>query len=111
MKAKGEVFRKLRESQKITQKQIANFLSVDQSLISKFETNERQLGIELLEKCSDLFGCSVRVFFEDIETETLFGTAFRTTATGEIELDVIAKLNRIALNLMMMEEMEQNETR
>jgi transcriptional regulator with XRE-family HTH domain len=107
MKTKGETFKALRESSKITQSQMANFLNVDQSYISKFEANERQLSIDLLEKCSDLFGCSVRVFFEEnIEMPTL-KTAFRIASANFIELTDLAMINRIALNLEMMEKLEK----
>ena len=107
MKAKGESFKTLRESNKITQSQMAKFLNVDQSYISKFETNERQLSIDLLEKSSDLFGCSVRVFFEDDVEIPKLKTAFRMANTSNIELEDLAIINRIALNLEMMEKLEK----
>ena len=107
MKTKGETFKALRESNKITQSQMANFLNVDQSYISKFETNERQLSIDLLEKCSDLFGCSVRVFFEENIEMPPLKTAFRFASTNLIELNDLAMINRIALNLEMMEKLEK----
>jgi transcriptional regulator with XRE-family HTH domain len=107
MKAKGETFKALRESQKITQSQMAKYLNVDQSYISKFETNERQLSIDLLEKSSNLFGCSVRVFFEDGFKLSDMKTAFRKSNSNMIELEDLALINRIALNLEMMEKLNK----
>jgi transcriptional regulator with XRE-family HTH domain len=44
--------RRLRDNSKISQTQLARFLGVDQSMISKIESNERSPSIELLEKLS-----------------------------------------------------------
>lgn len=105
MRAKGERFKSLREHHQIKQKQMADFLGVDQSLISKFENNERLLNIELLEKSADLFGCSVMEFFKENE-DTSLRIAFRAESINEIDFEAIAKLNRIAMNLMLMEKIE-----
>lgn len=107
MKAKGETFKVLRENSKITQSQIAKFLNVDQSLISKFETNERLLSIDLLEKCADLFGCSVRVFFEEEIARSELKMSFRKTGSTMLELEDLAMINRIAMSLRMLEEMDK----
>ncbi|MGB7595163.1 MAG: helix-turn-helix transcriptional regulator [Erysipelotrichaceae bacterium] len=107
MKTKGEMFKMLRECNKITQSQMADFLNVDQSYISKFEADERQLSIDLLEKCSDLFGCSVKVFFEETTEMPAMKMAFRTANTNSIELKDLAMINRIAMNLEMMEKLEK----
>ncbi len=46
----GEKMQRLREKSKITQKQIALYLGVEQSRISKIENNERNPSIEMLDK-------------------------------------------------------------
>ena len=40
----GENIRELRKNAKITQEQLANYLSIDQSLISKIEKGERSIA-------------------------------------------------------------------
>lgn len=107
MKAKGDTFKTIRENNKITQSQIAKYLNVDQSLISKFESNERVLSIDLLEKSADLFGCSVRVFFENDFSKPELKTAFRIAGSNLLELEDMAMINRIAMNLSMLEELDK----
>ena len=43
-------FKDLRESSGLTQCQVANFLNIDQSYISKFENGECKLSIDTMEK-------------------------------------------------------------
>ncbi|HAM62675.1 MAG: hypothetical protein A2Y20_05050 [Firmicutes bacterium GWF2_51_9] len=107
MKARGERLRSLREESGITQKQLADYLEVDQSYISKFEKNERQLSVEFLEKCAGLFGYEVNVFFDDIFNGNGMKTAFRATNLSVADLSAIAYINRIALNLKRMEELDR----
>lgn len=109
MKTKGETFKALRESNRITQSQMATFLHVNQNFISKFETNECQLSIDLLEKCSDLFGCSVRVFFEENVDMPSLKMSLCIADTNLIELTDLAMINRIILNLDMMKQLEMKQ--
>ena len=58
-KSIGERFNELRNKSGLTQSQIADFLKVDQSYISKCEKSERQFSIDILEKAAALFGCPI----------------------------------------------------
>ncbi|HAO61957.1 MAG TPA: XRE family transcriptional regulator [Erysipelotrichaceae bacterium] len=107
MKAKGDRLRSLRDESGITQKQLADYLEVDQSYISKFEKNERQLSVEVLEKCASLFGYEVNIFFDDCFSESGMRTAFRATNLNIADFAAIAYINRIALNLKRMEELDR----
>ena len=105
MKVKGETFKAIREDNMISQSQIAKFLNVDKSLIYKFESNEFLLSIDLLERSADLFGCSVCAFYEkDVATSQL-KTVFAKSDSTTLEFEELVMINRIALNLMMMEEL------
>lgn len=42
--------RQLRKESKITQEQLANYLDVDQSMITKLENGTRNLSVTLIEK-------------------------------------------------------------
>ena len=55
----GKKFKMLRERSGFTQSQLAEYLNVDQSYISKCEQNERQFSVDILEKTSNLFGCPI----------------------------------------------------
>ncbi|MDI6706800.1 MAG: helix-turn-helix transcriptional regulator, partial [Bacillota bacterium] len=58
----GKKFKVLREQCRFTQEQLAQYLNVDQSYISKCEKNERQFSVDILEKAGNLFGCSLEYF-------------------------------------------------
>lgn len=58
----GDKIQRMREECKISQKQIALCLGVDQSMISKIENNESNASVEMLDKLSALFGCSSDYF-------------------------------------------------
>ena len=51
----GEKIKRLRETAKVTQTQLAEFLSIDQSLISKIEKGERSISSDMLSNIATLF--------------------------------------------------------
>lgn len=55
----GKNIRTLRENVNLTQSNLADFMKVDQSLISKIEKGEGGLPVDTLEKIADLFGVTV----------------------------------------------------
>ena len=55
----GENVRVLRENAEFTQSNLARFMNVDQSLISKVEKRKRALSADMLEKLAALFGVTV----------------------------------------------------
>ena len=66
-KTVGENIRALRENAEFTQNNLARFMNVDQSLISKVEKGERTLSADMLEKLAALFGVTV----EQIEEQPI----------------------------------------
>ena len=99
----GEKFRKLREQSGITQGQMAQYLNVDQSYISRYEKNERQFSVDLLEKVANLFGCSLDYFTRNDTTYAPMPFALRASCITAEDLEAIAVVNKIALNLRFME--------
>lgn len=99
----GEKFKRLRESSNLSQAQIAAYINVDQSLISRYEKNERQLSVDLLEKLSNLFGCSIEYFTSDDSKYKPLPFALRADNFQAEDLESLAVVNRIALNLRKME--------
>ena len=79
----GENIRKLRDNAGFTQSNIAQFVGVDQSLISKVEKGERTLSADLIEKLAALFAVPV----EELENQSIVA-----------EMEAIAAINKIALN-------------
>lgn len=54
-----ENFKILRKQINITQEQMAEYLSLEQSNISKFESGERTISVSNLEKACSLFGIHI----------------------------------------------------
>lgn len=94
---------KLRNESGISQKLLADYLRVDQSYISKIEKGERQVGMDLLTKLSDLFGCSLEYFNNDEDTHAPMTIAFRADSIDIEDLHTISAIQRIALNLKFMD--------
>ena len=96
-----------------TQKQIAKYLDVDRSIISRYENGERD-GATLVHLCrlADLFGIDVVDFSEEniISKPVNFAFAFRRDGFDEQDMDSIAAFQKIVKNYMQMNEiLNKNE--
>lgn len=60
MSVVGPNLKALREAMGLGQKEVAAYLGVDQSLVSKFESGERVIRADMLEKLSALYCCPVQ---------------------------------------------------
>ena len=54
----GAILKKLREDNGYSQRQIAEYLEIDQSNLSKIENNKRKLNWSLSEKILSLYNCT-----------------------------------------------------
>jgi transcriptional regulator with XRE-family HTH domain len=98
----GTTLKSLRERSGFTQSNIAKYLKVDQSLISKYETGERALTSDMLEKLAALFGVTPAAFNDPAGQSNSLTLALRASEVNEEDLDAIAAINRIALNCNFM---------
>lgn len=105
----GEKIKNLREESGLKQAQLAEYLNVDQSYISRLEKNERQLSIDMLEKLSNLFGCSIEYFTTDDGKYKPLPFALRATCVKSEDLEIVAAINKIALNMKSMESLLRRE--
>lgn len=95
----------LREEAGLNQKAMADFLYIDQSMISKIESGARPISADALEKVASLFGRSIQEIQKmDNQTPSL-NFAFRASAIATEDLLGIAAINKIALNIKQMNEM------
>lgn len=101
----GARIKQLREKADLTQKQIADYLSVDQSLISKFEKGERSISADILNQLSVLFCIPVSGLMSDGQLMSAYNIAFRTSAIDGGDLNALAVINKIALNQLKMDEL------
>ena len=102
MTAIGNKLKTLREESGLNQTQLAAFLEVDQSFISKCEKGERQLSVDALEKLGCLFGCSLSDLSTGSDEIGQLQFTFRAASINKEDLAAISDINRIALNLKEM---------
>lgn len=98
----GENIKTLREQSGFTQSNIAKYLKVDQSFISKIENNERPITSDMLEKLSALFGVPIESFNEELLPTNRIVFALRASEITEDDFETISNINRVALNLNFM---------
>lgn len=94
----GGNIKALREQSGFTQSNLAQYLKVDQSLISKIEKNERPITSDMLDKLSALFGVTTDSFNGESIPTNRISFALRACEINEDDLETISAINRIALN-------------
>ena len=94
----GARFKEIRTKCGFTQEQIANFLELDRTMITKFEKGERSLGIADLERACELFGCNLKVLrgLQEFEPMTV---AYRAKELTLEDMEAVRNVQRIVLNL------------
>ena len=98
----GQKVKALREKAGLNQGQIAQFLGVDQSNISKCEKGERQFQVDHLERLGSLFGVSLGDLRNEEMMVAPLQIAFRADGMQVEDLNAIADIQKIALNLDQM---------
>ena len=95
----------LREHAGFTQSNLAEFLKVDQSLISKIEKGTRAITVDMVEKLASLFGVTLEQMESQSVSTSKLTTAFRSGSLSVEEMEAISAINRIALNSGFMSEL------
>lgn len=101
----GRNIQTLRENAGYTQSNLAKFLQVDQSLISKIEKGERAVSTDMLEKIASLFGITVNQLTNDKVPVYHLSFAFRGSDFTVDEMQAISNINKIALNSDFMQDL------
>lgn len=95
----GKRFSEIRKSLGYSQAQIAEYLGVDRTLITKFEKGERNIGVSQIEKVCRLFGCTLAEIDGRAEGFERISVSFRSKDFTAADLESIAAVQSIALNL------------
>lgn len=98
----------LRKNSKLTQDQMAQYLGVDQSLVTKLENGTRVLNVSLIEKICSLFCCTENYLLGIDDEFTPMTFAFRANCIQAEDLESIAAVNRIARNIKYMNNLLEN---
>lgn len=99
----GLVIKGLREKYGYTQDKVADYLGMkNREMISFYESEEREVPLEVLEKLSDLFGVELDVFFVDNIDEALAEVvfAFRKDDFDGDDMDNMAAFGKIVKNYL-----------
>ena len=100
-----ERLKKLRQDNNYSQEQVANYLDMDQSLVSKIEKGKRNLNDVSFNKLCLLYGCSPDYLLgksDDYEPPRL---AFRSDEA--VDLFAISKMNQVAGYLKLLRKAER----
>lgn len=105
----GQKMKELRETAGLNQMQVAQFLGIDQSTVSKCEKGERQYQVDHLEQLGSLFGFTLAdLMTEDVPIKPL-RIAFRSEGIQADDLTAIADIRKIAMNLDLMRTLLQEK--
>ena len=109
MSAVYEKLRSMREEAGLRQGQIAEYLGVTQTFISKVETGERNLTVDQLEKLVNLYGYSLDIFAGAEHEIHPIRFAFRAQEVSQDDLRAIAEIGKIAINSRFMTRMLEDK--
>ncbi len=102
MAAIYEKLKMMREKAGLRQGQIADYLGVTQTFISKVETGERNLTVDQLEDAVNLYGYSLASFADMEQDAHPIQFAFRAQDVSQEDLRIIADIGKIAINSRFM---------
>lgn len=100
--------KELRQISHYTQQEIAQALGITRSAYSNYESGEREIPYDVLEKASDFYGCEMTLLFEDNKNikDLIFASAFRIEGIMPEDAVEIAHFKDIVKSYLKMEEIE-----
>ena len=101
----GERIKRLREENGYSQTQVADYLGIDQSNLSKIERGERKFKLGLLKKLCLLYNCSQDYILCRSDEYDKNSISFRSD--GKVDLEVVAKLNETVNYLKLLRKIEK----
>lgn len=97
--------KKLRETARYTQDEVAQALGITRSAYSNYESGDREVPYDVIEKASDFFGCDMTVLFEDNENvdAMILASAFRIDGIAPEDAGEIMRFKDIVKSYLKME--------
>lgn len=102
----GNRLKKLREDNNYSQEQVAEYLEIDQSYISKIEKGKRNINEVLFDKLCLLYNCSPNYLLGKSDNFQAPKLAFRSDET--VDLHAIAKMNQVNGYLKLLRKLEED---
>ncbi len=104
-----EKFKDLRIESNYTQKQLSDFLDIDQTTLSKIESGERSISVSKAEKLALLYGYDLTSLKNNSSISSPVKFAFRANEISGEDLNAIADINKIVFNLKLINELKNRE--
>ena len=97
--------RSMREASGFTQEQVAQFLGIGRSAYSNYETGDRELPLEVMERLADLYGCDMYFLYEEDAdvVKNMLTTAFRVDNLSADDMKQIARFKAVVKNYLKMD--------
>ncbi len=93
------------------QDHVAEFLQVDRSTISLYESAEREISIVHLNRLADLFGVELEDLVEESEekVKAKIAFAFRSEGLDQNDLSSIAAFQKVVKNYLQMKKLSDEQ--
>ena len=97
--------KRMREACRFTQEQVSQFLGIGRSAYSNYETGDRELPLEVMEKLADLYGCDLLLLYEEDAdiVKNMLTTAFRVDDLSADDMKQIADFKAVVKNYLKMD--------
>lgn len=97
--------KRMREACRFTQEQVSQFLGIGRSAYSNYETGDRELPLEVMEKLADLYGCDLFLLYEEDDdiVKNMLTTAFRVDDLSADDMKQIADFKAVVKNYLKMD--------
>ena len=100
----GQTLKLLRDANNYTQENVAEFLGINRSTYSNYETGDREAPWAVLDKLANLYGCDQF----DLESEDqavlqgVIACAFRVDSLSVEDMKQVAAFKRLVMNYVKM---------
>lgn len=100
--------KKLRETARYTQDQVAQILGLSRSAYSNYEAGTREVPYDIIERASDLYGCDMEILFYENENvdSLIMASAFRIEGLSAEDSKEIIRFKDIVKSYIKMESLE-----
>lgn len=100
--------KKLRETARYTQDEVAQALGITRSAYSNYESGDREMPYDVIENASDFFGCDMTMLFEENENADamILASAFRIEGIAPEDNAEIRRFKDIVKSYLKMEAIE-----
>ena len=100
--------KKLRETGCYTQEEVAQAIGITRSAYSNYESGDREVPYDVIEKASDFFGCDMALLFEENENvdAMILASAFRLDGMTSEDAVEIMRFKDIVKSYLKMEAIE-----